>query len=971
DVNTFNISAVWLLFAESIDILKNLKSLPLGISSDVVLRLANGSLYDVYKTAPQYSLQAYDCGVLSRSDFRLEQKRKNDLEGITLTAAFYTDVKIDNDYQTTRQYNDPTYYPRAELYNREHFMYHQQLQKLLNFKTFILRSASYGNQISNGSWNGMVGEVSQGKAEVSIAPLQLRNDRGKVVKFLVSLSTLRIVFMFRQKKYLGSYNALMLPFSTEAWIYTFITMGLFVVFYETISYIRKSLSKGNSSETGVGFIFVVGIMALQGNFSRLMKTPNTCSMRILSIALLLFGLFVSTFYNAAIMHGLLTPVPIPVPTLEQLVKNPSLELGILDANYLSGNRNSWAFFFKPETRAQLEKRSRVMSADAGLEMMRTKRFAFCTDDFGAYWDISRKFSDSEKCEIVEIETRDPFHIGWMVGRNSTNKELFNRGIIWLKENGLSYRTKRFWFPMSPSCYGSITFLHVTLEAVVIAVGIYLAGVVFSIFDVTTFNVSFAWLLYAESLAILKKLKSLPLGISSDVILRLSNSSLYDIYKTAPQYHLQAYHCGVLSRLDFRLEKNKRTDLDGITLTAALVTELKLDNDDQNMSQKLTDQTYFPEAEIYNREHFMYQLYLEKWLVFKMNITRSSTLGSEVAKGNWTGLVKYISQGKADVATVPMQPMDDFRDLVQYLVPMMKLRFIFMFRQPKFLSTYNALIRPFSPEVWTYILITMGVFVLFCEIISFTRKYFKKENAAEIGDGFVYVIGVMTYQGLITNPYTTSMKMTSIALLLFALFASTYYNAATLHGLLTPAPNSIQTVEQLLKSQLMELGIIKDNYLTNYSKSWGFILKPETRAKLEKEKITQTVEKGVEKVRTERFAFCTDDHAVYWEVSRKFSDSEKCEITEIETINPFPVCLTVEKNSSYKELFNQGLIWIKENGLSNRLKKFWYPMTPSCYGNIRFVHVTLEVVFVAVGAFLAGVVISIFLLGIELLIHLLH
>lgn len=65
--------------------------------------------------------------------------------------------------------------------------------------------------------------------------------------------------------------------------------------------------------------------------------------------------------------------------------------------------------------------------------------------------------------------------------------------------------------------------------------------------------------------------------------------------------------------------------------------------------------------------------------------------------------------------------------------------------------------------------------------------------------------------------------------------------------------------------------------------------------------------GVEKVRTELFAFQVDSPSAYKAISRTFTESEKCSLSELQVIVLPRTTILVERNSGYKELIRQRLI----------------------------------------------------------------
>lgn len=62
--------------------------------------------------------------------------------------------------------------------------------------------------------------------------------------------------------------------------------------------------------------------------------------------------------------------------------------------------------------------------------------------------------------------------------------------------------------------------------------------------------------------------------------------------------------------------------------------------------------------------------------------------------------------------------------------------------------------------------------------------------------------------------------------------------------------------------------------------------------------------GVERVRTELFAFQVDSPSAYKAISRTFTEAEKCSLSELQMIILPRTTILVERNSGYKELIRQ-------------------------------------------------------------------
>lgn len=59
--------------------------------------------------------------------------------------------------------------------------------------------------------------------------------------------------------------------------------------------------------------------------------------------------------------------------------------------------------------------------------------------------------------------------------------------------------------------------------------------------------------------------------------------------------------------------------------------------------------------------------------------------------------------------------------------------------------------------------------------------------------------------------------------------------------------------------------------------------------------------GIEKVRTQLFAFQVESASAYKAVAKTFTEGEKCSLSEINVLRMAVATITVERNFPYKEL----------------------------------------------------------------------
>ncbi|MEQ2198457.1 hypothetical protein XENOCAPTIV_013155 [Xenoophorus captivus] len=87
------------------------------------------------------------------------------------------------------------------------------------YKVKLVKDSSYGRQDDNGNWNGMIGEVLRGEADLAIAPLTLTAAREKVVGMTKPFMQTGISILLRKDISEGAgFFDFLTPFTSETWI---------------------------------------------------------------------------------------------------------------------------------------------------------------------------------------------------------------------------------------------------------------------------------------------------------------------------------------------------------------------------------------------------------------------------------------------------------------------------------------------------------------------------------------------------------------------------------------------------------------------------------------------------------------------------------------------------------------------------------------------------------------------------------
>ncbi|KAL0181130.1 hypothetical protein M9458_023536, partial [Cirrhinus mrigala] len=106
-----------------------------------------------------------------------------------------------------------------------------ELAKKLGFKykVHLVKDGAYGRQDESGNWNGMIGEVVRGEADLAVAPLTLTAAREKAVGMTKPYMQTGISILLRKdiiSEEAGFFDFLS-PFSGETWF------GILIAYFVT------------------------------------------------------------------------------------------------------------------------------------------------------------------------------------------------------------------------------------------------------------------------------------------------------------------------------------------------------------------------------------------------------------------------------------------------------------------------------------------------------------------------------------------------------------------------------------------------------------------------------------------------------------------------------------------------------------------------------------------------------------------
>nr|WVD93712.1 ionotropic receptor 75g [Graphosoma rubrolineatum] len=492
------------------------------------------------------------------------------------------------------------------------------------------------------------------------------------------------------------------------------------------------------------------------------------------------------------------------------------------------------------------------------------------------------------------------------------------------------------------------------------------GLFFFNYTKDLFNASYSWIVWSEeeNFTIFEDTR---LSADSDVKVVKPGLEIYDIHRihiSIPLRTKMVASWNVTDGLVMISTSMDRRDFGGFTFTASLMM-IDIKFNESNLLEPLLDKTYEPGKDMVRRYGLAVFLHVAELYNFTYNYILTNAWGDPQPDGSWTGMVGQVARGEAEFGLAPAKYVVKRFDVIDFINSMHIVKCCFTFLQPKLFGSVKALVLPLDEIVWVCLAVLGILSVIVFRILA------KYDNTGLSNDSWggsaLLVVGAITQQGIPDNTEKVSTRIVYIFLLIVSFFIAVYYNTAILNGLLLPAPNAIQDIEQLLKSDI-KLGMLDIPYLRNelIQNDTMTIRVREKIAKAKPKQIFYSVPDGVRMIKKGKFALFTEDEAIYTEILHQMTDAEVCSVSEVLKYNPFHVGAVAKKNSPYKELFNRAFAVMRERGILKRQLEHWLVKKPECNWKQDALSLSMEPLALAYALFSFGAIFSFLILGFEII-----
>ncbi|XP_040296151.1 glutamate receptor 1 isoform X3 [Bufo bufo] len=344
----------------------------------------------------------------------------------------------------------------------------QEVAKHVGFKykLEIVRDGKYGARDSDmKAWNGMVGELVYGRADLAVAPLTITLVREEVIDFSKPFMSLGISIMIKkpQKSKPGVFSFLD-PLAYEIWMcIVFAYIGVSVVLFlvsrfspyewhnEEFEEGRDQPSTDHSNEFGIfnSLWFSLGAFMQQGCDI----SPRSLSGRIVGGVWWFFTLIIISSYTANLAAFLTVERMVsPIESADDLAKQTEITYGTLDSGSTKEffKRSKIAVFEKMWTYMRSAEPSVfVKTTEDGMNRVRKSKgkYAYLLES-----TMNEYIEQRKPCDTMKVGGNlDSKGYGIATPKGSALRNPVNLAVLKLNEQGLLDKLKNKWWYDKGEC----------------------------------------------------------------------------------------------------------------------------------------------------------------------------------------------------------------------------------------------------------------------------------------------------------------------------------------------------------------------------------------------------------------------------------------------------------------------------------------------------------------------------------------
>lgn len=325
----------------------------------------------------------------------------------------------------------------------------------LTYDICLVQDGMYGAELPNKSWDGMIGELLEKKAQMAVAPITITSDREKVVDFTKPFLNLGISIMIKKPADKGAHIfSFMEPLSSEIWMcILFAYVGVSVVLFLVSRFSPAEWKVDNTNITNDFTIsnslwYALGAFMQQGCDI----SPSAVSGRIVGSVWWFFTLIIISSYTANLAAFLTVDrMNTPINSVEDLAKQTKIQYGSLKggSTYSFFNKSKFPLYERMFAYMNSVPDVFVNSTELGKKKVRESNglYAFLFESTTNEYTNLRL-----PCDTMKIGSNlDSKGYGIATPSNSILKDSLTLAVLALRESGELAQIKKKWFDDMSQC----------------------------------------------------------------------------------------------------------------------------------------------------------------------------------------------------------------------------------------------------------------------------------------------------------------------------------------------------------------------------------------------------------------------------------------------------------------------------------------------------------------------------------------
>uniref|UniRef100_A0A3Q1FJ40 Glutamate receptor n=1 Tax=Acanthochromis polyacanthus TaxID=80966 RepID=A0A3Q1FJ40_9TELE len=340
------------------------------------------------------------------------------------------------------------------------------LAKILGFKYEIYQVADskYGSQLPNGSWNGMIGDLINKRADLAVSAITITPERENVVDFSKRYLDYSVGILLRKPEEKINIFSLFAPFDLAVWACiaaAIPVVGVLIFLLNRLQALRSSSQNApGQPSNGVGsgslhsaIWIVYGAFVQQGD-----GVVGSVALRIVMGSWWLFTLIVCSSYTANLAAYL------TVSRMDHAIRSFQDLARQIDVDYGTVRDSAVYDYFRNKGTNPLEQDStyaelwRTISKNNGMDYSvssPSEGIRKVKSPFAFLWDMAvleyAALTDDDCTITVSGNSMSSKGYGIAMQHGSPYRDLFSQKILELQEKGDLDIMKQKWWPRTGRC----------------------------------------------------------------------------------------------------------------------------------------------------------------------------------------------------------------------------------------------------------------------------------------------------------------------------------------------------------------------------------------------------------------------------------------------------------------------------------------------------------------------------------------